>query len=96
MSTNILYSADGRRIEFDMPDKALDLIEELADTGAGTEIAVTHATPLIIAAELRRIAAEVHEGAQNFDAAHLQVRKDDYLTFAVLLKQRATELDGES
>lgn len=96
MSMTILHTDDGRRIEFDMPDEALDLIEEMVDMGAGKEIAATHAAPLIIAAELRRIAEIAHETAQNFDTANLKVRKDDYLTFARTLRKRATELDGKS
>lgn len=96
MSTNILYTSDGRRIVFDMPDAALDLIEELVDSGAKTEIAVTQAAPLIIAAELRRIATKIHELAQTFGTAHLKTRKEDHLAFAALLKQRATALDGEA
>ncbi len=47
------------------------------------------------AAELRRIAAIAHETAQDFDTANLAVRKDDYLTFARTLKNRASELDGD-
>jgi hypothetical protein len=45
--------------------------------------------------ELDRIAAITHEAAQNFDTAHLAVRKDDHLTFARTLKVRADALRGE-
>lgn len=54
MSENILY-ANGRRVSFDVPDMALETAEELMDAGAGIDIAVTQAAPLIIAAELAAI-----------------------------------------
>lgn len=55
MSTNILYTAAGRRIEFDLPDKALETAEELMGQGAGLDIAVTHTAPIVAAAELARL-----------------------------------------
>lgn len=46
--------------------------------------------------ELDRIAGITHEAAQCFDTANLAVRKDDYLTLARTLKERAAALRGEA
>jgi hypothetical protein len=70
MSTNILYTDDGRRIEFDVPDEALDMVEELHDMGAGMEIAVTQTAPLVIAAELTRLRTLLEQELQDAPAAN--------------------------
>lgn len=62
---------------------------------AQAEAVLDEVVPGLIADELRRIAVIAHEAAQNFDTEHLKVRKDDYMTFARILKERASELDGE-
>ena len=71
MSTNILYTADGRRIEFDVPDKALETAEDLKDQGAPLDIAITNVTPILGAAELRRLLATLEQSLQDAPAQNL-------------------------
>ncbi len=65
MSTNILYTGDGRRIEFDVPDKALKTAEDLKDAGASLDIAITNAAPILGAAELRRLLKTLERNLQD-------------------------------
>jgi hypothetical protein len=101
MSENILYTADGRRIEFDMPDQALDTIEEMVDMGAGVEIAITHATPTILAAELTQLHTVLGQMLQDAPAANFE--ENDYAAgfqagldeAKKLVQARIAELGGE-
>lgn len=51
-------------------------------------------SPVVVADELDRIAAIAHDTAQSFATAQLSVRRDDYLTLARILKDRALDLRG--
>lgn len=85
---------------YKLADEVIKLAADaLAETrgeslAAQAEAALDEVVPGILAGELRRIAAIAHEAAQNFDTENLKVRKDDYMTFARILKERASELDG--
>lgn len=99
MSTNILYTSDGRRLEFDVPDKALETAEELKGQGAPLDIAITNVTPILAAAELTRLCTLLEQKLQDantdtsgdpFDAgllAGLHAAKK-------LVQARITELGG--
>lgn len=100
MSINILYTADGRRIEFDVPDKALETAEELKDQGAPLDIAVTNAAPILAAAELRRLLKALEQNLRDSPAANFT---DDSREAGVaaglawtanLVQARIAELDG--
>lgn len=100
MSTNILYAADGRRVEFDVPDKALEAAEDLKDAGASLDLAVTNAAPILAAAELTRLQATLAQALQDAPAANFT--EDNYdAGFAAalawtanLVQARITELGG--
>jgi hypothetical protein len=76
VSTNILFTGDGRRIEFDVPDQALETAEELRDQGAPPDIAITNVTPILAAAELRRLLTALEQELQDAPAANFT--EDNY------------------
>lgn len=78
MSKNTLY-ANGRMVSFDVPDQALETAKELVDMGAGLDIAITQATPLIIAAELDAIIRDERYFDENgsLKATELQRRIEE-------------------
>lgn len=100
MSTNILYTADGRRLEFDVPDKALETAEDLKDQGAPLEVAITNAAPILGAAELRRLLTVLEKNIQDAPAANFT--QDNYEAGFIaglaeaekLVQARIIELDG--
>lgn len=90
MSTNILYTSDGRRLEFDVPDKALETAEDLKDAGAPLEIAVTNATPILGAAELRRMLKTLDRNLKDAPTRNIAGLNEA----KKLVQARITELDG--
>jgi len=100
MSTNILYTDDGRRIEFDVPDKALETAEELKDQGAPLDVAITSATPILAAAELKRLLTTLEQAlkdspAENFTDDSREAGLAAGLAWAATLVQaRIAELGG--
>jgi hypothetical protein len=101
MSTNILYTADGRRLEFDVPDEALETAEALKDQGASLDIAITNVTPILAAAELTRLRTLLEQMLQ--DAPLANFTEDNYeagFTAGLdaakkLVQARITELGGQ-
>lgn len=84
-------------VDVKIPDEASEFFFT-CQCGCGRRGYQSEALPIVVAAELRRFAAEAHEEAQGYPlntTGHI-TRRDIALTYARMLKLRAAELDGES